>query len=79
MIVAYSVREGALGDFRKLLKTRLGLLYTAVVFGSIAIIAGVYSLDSLEPVKAVPLLLMVMPVLGSLSLALPQVYTSKLR
>lgn len=73
MIVAYGIRKGAVGDLRKLLKTRLGLLYTAVACGCIAIISAVYSLECLEPVKAVPLLLMVMPVLGTLSLALPQV------
>eukprot|EP00903_Cladosiphon_okamuranus_P009452 g9011.t1 len=75
VIVAYSFRKEAVGDLRKVLGTRLGLLSTAVVLGCAAIIITVYSLEGMEPWKAVPLMLMVMPVLGSLSLSLPQFAT----
>eukprot|EP00752_Nemacystus_decipiens_P009759 g8716.t1 len=61
VIVAYSIRKQAFSDLRKLLTTRLGFLYAAVVLGCIAIITTVYSQEGLEPVKAVPLMLMVMP------------------
>lgn len=55
------------------LRARLGILYTVVVFGCVGIIGFVYSLEDLMAAKAIPLMLMVMPVLGSLSLVLPQV------
>ncbi|CAM9225832.1 unnamed protein product, partial [Scytosiphon promiscuus] len=63
-------------DFQKLLRTRLGLMYTVVVFGCVGIIGVVYSLEGLQATKAIPLMLMVMPVLGSLSLVMPQFATA---
>lgn len=62
-------------EFRKLLRTRSGLLYTAAFFLCAAMVGTVYSLDGLATTQAIPLLLVVLPILGSLSLVMPQVWT----
>lgn len=73
-IIAHCTRRGY-NNFQKILRTQSGILYTAGFLGCAAMVGTVYSLNGLSTTLAIPLMLVVLQLVGSLSLVMPQVST----
>lgn len=72
LILAHCTRK-QYHEFRTLLGTRSGVLYTLAFVGCAAMVGAVYSLEGLSTTQAIPLMMMVLPVLASIALVMPQV------
>ena len=62
-----------LETFREMLKTKIGILYLGVTAALCGMLMTIYSIVIFPLIKAIPLMLSAIPILGNMTLCPPQV------